>query len=263
VKIKMSFMVKNYYFNKLPSSYEKTLSHLEILLRWYNIGFVYIETCLPIRYFCLNKKYDTLLICHDNDHDIGHINIELIAHHYKINVCVFDYCGYGLHSTKYLDEDEMYTDVKCVYEYLVSKKMVDPMKIIIYGHGLGSVPACYLASKLCELYAKKEKLYSVYTYAPKAVILVSPILSGMKSLLYFTIPICDLFRNDLLAPQINSPVIIIHETQNSTTSYSCSSKLASLFPNLNDIFTVENHDDYGQNNHSEFSDIIKNFLSAL
>jgi hypothetical protein len=259
----MGFAVSKFYINKVLPTYDKTLSHLVFLSRYDTIGFVYLDTNMPVRYTCLNNDYNTLLICHNGNCDIGQIDIESIAHHYQVNVCTFDYCGYGLHSQHYLDEEDMYTDVKCVYEYLVSKMNVNPRKIIIYGHGLGSAPACYLASKLNELYLKKEKLYTVDAHIPKAVILVSPILSGMKSLISCSISSCDLFRNDLLASQIFTPTMIIHEERNNISSYSSSFKLASLFPNLYGLFTVEDESNYGLNFSSEFSQMLQTFLLTL
>lgn len=46
-------------------------------------------------------------------------------------------------------EGQCYNDVSAVYAHLTSDLGVDPADIILYGKGLGSGPACWLARKLC------------------------------------------------------------------------------------------------------------------
>lgn len=97
---------------------------------------------IPVRYYHYNDSSTdvspTMLICHANSEDIGQTDPEEFADQFKVNICLFDYAGYGLHSNTIASEHACQADVLAVYDYLVKEKNMDWGKFIIYGRSLGS-----------------------------------------------------------------------------------------------------------------------------
>jgi fermentation-respiration switch protein FrsA (DUF1100 family) len=91
-----------------------------------------------------------LLFCHGNASDISYI--DYIAR-YKLftslglNVLTFDYRGFGESKGK-PSEAGLYKDAMASYNYLTVVKHIQPEKIIIYGHSLGTGVAIDLATRV-------------------------------------------------------------------------------------------------------------------
>lgn len=62
----------------------------------------------------------------------------------KISLFVYDYRGYGK-STGVPNDEGLFCDVVTVWKFLVDIKHVDPKRIILFGHSLGSCITTYLA----------------------------------------------------------------------------------------------------------------------
>lgn len=58
---------------------------------------------------------------------------------------MMDYRGYGKSEGSIKNEDELYSDVQEVYNYL--KSFYNENKIIVLGYSIGTGPAAFLASK--------------------------------------------------------------------------------------------------------------------
>jgi pimeloyl-ACP methyl ester carboxylesterase len=208
-------------FPKVPSSYDRTLKHLESVNR---IDDTHI---IPVRYVQKGDDLPTILMCHGNGEDIGHSDPLDISNKFNINVCTFDYAGYGLHSCKDPSEDGCYQDVKSVYNYLIQNKGIKPNKLIIYGRSLGTAAACHLSYHLC-LHTKTP---------PLGLILVSPMMSAVRVMVNMDIP-GDKFVNCLLAPKITCPTLIVHSDNDTIIPYRCGVELSLLFPNLSKLVTL-------------------------
>jgi len=220
----MGNIVSNFAFICPPSSYTYKLSGLEFVER------DVITQRIPIRYYQKDKDLPTMIICHGNAEDIGQEDPQMLANMFNVNICLFDYAGYGLHSCKYASEYNCQQDVIAVYQHLKRVKKIN--NIIIYGRSLGSGISVYLASLTqCKL------------------ILVSPLYSVANVVTDMWIP-GDIFRNYLLAPDIKSQVLILHGNNDNVVPFVCGKKLSLLFPNLyefvilkgcghNDISTVQ------------------------
>ena len=64
----------------------------------------------------------------------------------NVNLLVFDYRGYGENSGTPTVEG-LKTDGLAAYDFLVQQKQIDPQKLILHGHSLGSFIASFVASE--------------------------------------------------------------------------------------------------------------------
>ncbi len=93
------------------------------------------------------KAETTLLWFHGNGGNIGHRLEHLrILRELKVNIFIFDYRGYGK-SQGSPCEQGLYRDSEAAYNYLLSRKEVNPARIYLYGQSLGASQAIYLASQ--------------------------------------------------------------------------------------------------------------------
>ncbi len=182
---------------------------------------------LPIRFYHENYKY-TMIMCHGNAEDISQSNPYQISKQFKVNICLFDYAGYGLHSEPTSSIESCQSDILAVYHHLITYKNIRPHNIIIYGRSLGTYLACYLSNKI-----QQSKL-----------VLISPMMSAIKLITNIWSPI-DILTNYELAPNISCSTLIIHGDSDKIVSYVCGYELSKLFPNLYDFVLLSDigHDD--------------------
>lgn len=126
----------------------------------------------------------------------------------KCNFMVYDYTGYGK-SNGLPSEDNCYRDIEAAFQYLLEAKQLQPEQIVLYGRSLGSGPSCYLAKKTAQRGRPVAGL-----------ILQSPLLSAYRVAFNFrfTMP-GDRFPNIEYAPHIQSPVFIVHGTQDEVVPF--------------------------------------------
>ena len=92
-----------------------------------------------------------ILVCHGN---AGNISIPLRQQWSRallaegVGIVSFDYRGYGASGDGPLDEEALYRDAQGVYDWMVQVRDIDPQRIIIYGHSLGSGVASHLAARV-------------------------------------------------------------------------------------------------------------------
>jgi len=94
-----------------------------------------------------NYGSPTLLFFHGNGGNIAD-RLFKINNFYKIgaNVFIIDYRGYGLSEGK-PSEAGIYKDAEAAFDYLLTRKEIDPKKIVAYGASLGGAVAVDLATK--------------------------------------------------------------------------------------------------------------------
>jgi uncharacterized protein len=106
------------------------------------------ETCVINGWFFKQKNSSpTLLICHGNAGNMSNRSY-LIRTMYQlgINVCIYDYPGYGL-STGHPNEKGFYQSGEKVLQYLMSTLHIPQESIILLGESIGCGVAAYLAQK--------------------------------------------------------------------------------------------------------------------
>ena len=205
---------------------------------------------IPMRYYCQDRRLKTLLICHGNSSDVGQVDVEKWGSLFCCNICVFDYCGYGMHSCKYGSEEEAKNDVVAVYEHLVFEKKVHPHDIIIFGRSLGTGLACYLGYYINRHYCVKAQ----------KMILVTPLLTTGKTMLNLWYP-GDIFKNYEWAPYVSCYVLIIHGVADSLVPYWCGVELASYFPRIYNFVSLK-YCNHGYLYIEEYYKSIKEFIEV-
>lgn len=89
----------------------------------------------------------SVIFFHGNAGNIGdRLDKILTFYELGLNVFIIDYRGYGKSQGK-PSEEGMYQDATATYDYLVTRKDINPQRIIVYGASLGGVAAIDLATK--------------------------------------------------------------------------------------------------------------------
>ena len=223
----MGNIVTNMAFQPRLSTYNESISYLEFAVRKersYSSEYTYE---IPVRHYHRDHNIATMIVCHGNAEDIGQTDPIELSNQFNVNICLFDYAGYGMHSNKVSSESCCQKDVITVYNHLIQNKGISPESIIIYGRSLGSGIATYLAHYLC------------IRQIPNKLILVSPLYSAANTVTNCYVP-GDIFLNYKLAPQITSETLILHGNNDNVVPYNCGLNLSRLFPNLINFITLEN-----------------------
>lgn len=164
--------------------------------------------CLRVKNKNISKdKKLTFIFSHGNSCDLSIIYPLLIdlSTSLKADVISYDYSGYG-HSQGNPSESELHTDIEQIMDF-VTVYLTTPLEnIILIGNSLGSVPSVHIAQK-------KDFLKI------KALILISPIASGMKlykpdiRMTTSDYEKLDIFCNLSKVQDIECPVLLIHGMQ--------------------------------------------------
>jgi hypothetical protein len=108
---KLKFFSGKFAFIQFPPSCNAEIKYLSFANRTEISSFSYDDIKIPIR-FCRHKDSKlTMFISHRNGEDMGHDDTYQIAREFGVNVCMFDYSGYGMHSLKTSSEEDCYKDV--------------------------------------------------------------------------------------------------------------------------------------------------------
>jgi pimeloyl-ACP methyl ester carboxylesterase len=241
----MNRFLRQLAFYSVRCSYDLNLPYLKFITRSDN------ET-VPIRHYHHDDKLPTMLVCNGCYEDIGWTDPVALADKFKVNVCLFEYSGYGMHSCQYSTEEYCNQDTLTVYHYLIEH--ISPEKIIIYGRSLGSGPACYLSHLLCENHVCENNI-------KHRLILVSPFLSVGKALVDCISSKNDIFRNYELASNINCQVLLIHGDDDYLVPYSHSERLADLFSNLYKFVTIHNAGHCDIRDYALYDESMNEFLN--
>ena len=157
----------------------------------------------------------TVIFCHGNGGNISH-RIEAFWrwHDYGLNVCMFDYRGYG-HSTGKPSEAGTYRDAEAVWTWVTATKGVAPERVVVFGESLGGGVAAWLAEH----------------HPPAALILESTFTSipDMAAHLYPYLPtrwLCRIHYNTLARlASIHCPVLVAHSPDDDMVPYALGQRL--------------------------------------
>ncbi|XP_062163108.1 uncharacterized protein LOC133870080 [Alnus glutinosa] len=192
----------------------------------------------------------TVLYSHGNAADLGqmyHIFTELSLH-LGVNLMGYDYSGYGQSSGKPSEQDT-YADIEAAYKCLEETYGVKEEDTILYGQSVGSGPALELAVHLPRL---------------RAVILHSPILSGLrvmypvKRTFWF-----DIYKNIDKIPLVNSPVLVIHGTEDEIVDFSHGKQLWELCKEKYEPLWIKGGNHCNLELYPEYLKHLRKFISAV
>lgn len=203
--------------------------------------------CMYVR-ACKNPKY-TILFSHGNAADLGLMSSFYLGLGNKINCNVFgyDYSGYGLSSGK-ASEKSLYTNIEVAWNELRRRYDVQANKVILYGQSIGTVPTVDLASK--------------FDFA--GIILHSPLTSGLRLAFPNTRRtwFFDAFPNIDKVPKINSPVLVIHGTEDEVIDISHGQAIHSLCRNPVSPLWVEGAGHNDIELFREYLERVKKFINS-
>ncbi len=158
----------------------------------------------------------TLLWAHGNAGNITHRleNTRLLLN-LDINVFIFDYRGYGK-SEGEPDEEGLYRDARAAYDYLLSRKDVNPQEIVFFGRSIGTAVIVDLAlHRQC-----------------KGMILESAFTSGKemaKEMLPFFLPAYFIIHSKFASiekiERLHVPILFTHGTNDHTVPLKLGRKL--------------------------------------
>lgn len=158
------------------------------------IVVAYIKAPTPVRF--------TLLHSHGNAVDLGQMlpYYEQLAKLLHVNVCAYDYRGYGQSSPGTAPTATLcLVDISTTLEYIMEKYQKELKDIVLYGQSIGSGPTVYLASRKPGL---------------AGCVLHSPLLSGLRvlrpTLTRFWPSSLDIFSNIKEVPKIRCRTLIMH-----------------------------------------------------
>ncbi len=162
------------------------------------------------------RSRGTLLFSHGNAGNISHrLQLIQLYRSLDLDVLIFDYRGYGQSGGK-PGEEGTYRDIRAIWNYLTSERMIPPDRILVIGRSLGAAVATNLAFEL-----EAESLPS-----PAGVILESPFTSipDMGAELYPFLPVRLLARidyNNLTNVRgIHVPLLVVHSVDDEITPFS-------------------------------------------
>lgn len=207
---------------------ERELDLIEVFYAQYGrnerIACMYVKACSKPKY--------TILFSHGNAADLGLMSSFYLTLGNRLNCNVFgyDYSGYGLSSGK-PSEKSLYNNIEVAWNELSRRYNLQPNQVILYGQSIGTVPSVDLASK--------------YDFA--GIVLHSPLTSGLRLAFPNTRRtwFFDAFPNIDKVPKINSPVLVIHGTEDEVIDISHGQAIHSLCRNPVSPLWVEggNHND--------------------
>jgi abhydrolase domain-containing protein 17 len=142
------------------------------------------------------KASFTILYSHGNAEDLGDIRVYLQRLQKSgFSVFAYDYQGYGTSEGK-PSEQNVYSDIDAVYNYLTQSLKISPARIIVYGRSVGSGPSVDLASR--------ERV--------AGLILESPFVSAFRVVTKVPIVPFDKFANIDKIARVRCPVLVMHGT---------------------------------------------------
>ncbi len=168
-----------------------------------------------------------ILYFHGNGGDLkdwSSIGDELAASGF--DVLIYDYRGYGKSTGRISSESQLHSDAKLMFDY--AKKKFEDHQIILFGRSIGTALATKLASQ----------------HPVKQVILESPYesLSSISRKLYpYVLPFILKYtlRNDEFAPQVKSPVLILHGTEDEIIPFSSGLALSKRFTGPTSMVAIQ------------------------
>lgn len=145
-----------------------------------------------------------LIYCHGNGEDIGHCRDWLgTFQQFGISALAYDYPGYGLSSGK-ASEQSCFAATLAAYTYATQTLGYAPEEIILYGRSLGGGPASWLAEN----------------QPVGCMILDGTFTSTFRVVTQRKLIPWDVFDNFARLPKIETPILVIHGTEDLTVPFS-------------------------------------------
>ncbi len=148
--------------------------------------------------YLANPQADyTILYSHGNAEDLGDV-LPVLTQFQNIGFSVlsFDYQGYGI-SEGNPTERRAVQDMEAAYFYLTETLKIPPERIIVYGRSVGGGPALELAAR----------------YPVGGLVVESSFTSIFRTVTRIPIYPVDKFNNIRNIQRVNSPVLVIHGTE--------------------------------------------------
>ncbi len=157
----------------------------------------------------------TVLFCHGNAGNIwGRIDVIWMLHDMGLNVCLFDYRGYGK-STGSPSEEGTYRDAEAVWTHLVTERGLAADQMVVWGESLGGAVAAWVAE---HKHPGALVLESTFTSIPDLAARLYPLLP-VRWLCRFQYP--TLAR----LGAITCPVLIAHSPDDEMIPFAMGQKL--------------------------------------
>lgn len=134
-----------------------------------------------------------------------------------VNVLIPEYVGYGL-STGEACEAGCYATADAAYRHLLSRKDIDPRRIIVAGASLGGAVAIDLASRARGIAGLVTLI--TFTSMPDMARVIQPTLPIWRFIRHK-------FESERKMPRVTCPALIIHSTGDALVPYSMADRLAS------------------------------------
>ena len=191
---------------------------------------------------CNSNKY--IIFCEGISSEKSLVNqqnayLQMIQNGY--GVAAFNYRGRGF-SSKEFSQQGAFLDVCAVYDYLRSKN-IQPYNIGIIGHSMGTGVACDFSSKkytaftlLINPFTKASDMAKNITEKLNMPEIIKKTIKNFPSKF---IPLKNVFDNEKTLKSINSPVFIIHNTDDKTIPVSQARTLFQKIKNKGSVFYKE------------------------
>ena len=167
------------------------------------------------------------------------------------DVMVYDYRGYGK-STGQRSESNFYGDAWLIYQQCL--KLYPADSIIVYGRSLGTGPACWLAANAPIKAAVLETPYTNMTDLIEDQLLGFP----MRWFLNYS------FDNSLHLKNTQSPVFIVHGTEDQLISVKHAYKLAANFNHPKSyLLVIPGGQHNNLRNYSSYQKSLAAFLNSI
>ncbi len=120
-----------------------------------HVGFEYIDVNFETTdglslhgwYVYAHNSRGTVLFLHGNAGNISHrLDSIVIFHELGLDTFIIDYRGYGRSEGK-PSEEGTYRDAEAAWQYLVTDRGEDPVRIVMFGRSIGGGVAAWLATR--------------------------------------------------------------------------------------------------------------------
>lgn len=167
---------------------------------------------IHLLHFERDPALKTILFCHGNSGNISHRDYIInFCYHYKVNLLLFDYRGYG-YSGGYATQRKICEDGIACYHYLINSG-VSPSDLIVWGESLGGAVATHIAAS-----APCSRLVLLCTFSSLDDIITYKYNRGLAILASLLI---DTLPSKRRIADVTCPVMIFHSEEDEVIPYQC------------------------------------------
>lgn len=195
---------------------------------------IYLENRINMRLFRRKQNNKVLLFCHGSGGNLsGRKNFIELTQKIGVDLCIFDYRGYGK-SIPYFEptQESITEDGIYMYDYLTRSYSKD--NIVLCGSSMGSYVATYVAKeKNCKKLILFDVLSSIDDVAANAVknnIIFVCLIKILLFILYFSN--IELLRTNKIIKKLDCEILMIHGEKDNLTSAEHVKKMANKCSNI-------------------------------